>query len=173
MILLSRNGQIFDIKIIVMFSTSLGIYFHKLFIINRLNKFVFLKNLAWMLNFLVNSSHEQSTIRFSCAYCTWSQTIARALLFFCPRGLTLPGDSTGDPITDDVRLNYNEVIWTMICVVEYGENIGTLRNLFRDFQQAQIFVKQIIALSDDIYECIGPNQWYCQVKNEYVKIESS
>jgi len=61
----------------------------------------------------------------------------------------------------------------MICVVEYGENIGTLRNLFRDFQQAQIFVKRIIALSDDIYECIGPNQWYCPVKNEYVKIEKS
>jgi len=30
--------------------------------------------------------------------------------FFCPRGLTLPGDPTGDPITDDVWLNSNEVI---------------------------------------------------------------
>jgi hypothetical protein len=32
----------------------------------------------------------------------------------------------------------------MICVVEYGEHIGTLRNLF---------------------------PWYCQEKKEYVKIE--
>lgn len=61
----------------------------------------------------------------------------------------------------------------MICVVEYGEKIGTLRNLFRDLHQAEIFVKQIIALSDKNYECIGPNQWYCPAKNEYVKIENS
>ncbi len=61
----------------------------------------------------------------------------------------------------------------MVCVVEYGENIGTLRNLFRDIQQAQIFAKQIIALSNQNYECIGPNQWYCPEKKEYVKIENS
>jgi hypothetical protein len=61
----------------------------------------------------------------------------------------------------------------MVCVVEYGENIGTLRNLFRDIQQAQIFAKQIIALSNQNYECIGPNQWYCSEKKEYVKIENS
>jgi len=61
----------------------------------------------------------------------------------------------------------------MICVVEYGKEIGTLRNLFRDLQQAQIFAEQIIALSDNKYECVGPNQWYCHEKNEYVKIENS
>ncbi|MBW2436306.1 MAG: hypothetical protein JRF29_03440 [Deltaproteobacteria bacterium] len=60
----------------------------------------------------------------------------------------------------------------MICVVEYGENIGTLRNLFPDIQQALVFAQQIIALSDEEYACIGPNQWYCQKRNEYVKIES-
>ena len=60
----------------------------------------------------------------------------------------------------------------MICVVEYGENIGTLRNLFPDIQQARVFAKRIIALSDEEYTCIGPNQWYCQKRNEYVKIES-
>jgi hypothetical protein len=59
----------------------------------------------------------------------------------------------------------------MVCVVEYGENIGELRNLFRDIQQAKIFAKQIIALSHQDYECIGPNQWYCQEKKEYLKIE--
>ena len=61
----------------------------------------------------------------------------------------------------------------MICVIEYGENIGTLRNLFQDFQQAQIFAEQLIALSKDKYEAIGPNQWYCQAKKEYVKIEGN
>ena len=60
----------------------------------------------------------------------------------------------------------------MFCVVEYGENIGTLRNLFPDIQQALVFAEQIIALSDKEYESIGPHQWYCQEKNEYVKIES-
>jgi len=59
----------------------------------------------------------------------------------------------------------------MICVVEYGENIGTLRNLFPDIQQALVFAKQIIALSDEEYTCIGPNQWYCQERKEYVKVE--
>ena len=61
----------------------------------------------------------------------------------------------------------------MVCVVEYGKDIGTLRNLFRDLQQAQVFARQIIALSDNKYESVGPNQWYCQEKNEYVKIVNS
>lgn len=61
----------------------------------------------------------------------------------------------------------------MICVIEYGENIGTLRNLFQDFQQARIFAEQLIELSNDNYESIGPNQWYCQAKKEYVKIENN
>jgi hypothetical protein len=61
----------------------------------------------------------------------------------------------------------------MVCVVEYGKNIGTLRNLFQDLDQAQIFAQQIIKLSQDKYESIGPNQWYCREKNEYVKIENS
>ena len=59
----------------------------------------------------------------------------------------------------------------MFCVVEYGENIGTLRNLFPDIQQALVFAEQIIALSDKEYKSIGPHQWYCQEKKEYVKIE--
>ena len=59
----------------------------------------------------------------------------------------------------------------MICVVEYGEHIGTLRNLFPDSRQALVFAEQIIALSDAEYRCIGPHQWYCQEKKEYVKIE--
>ena len=50
----------------------------------------------------------------------------------------------------------------MICVVEYGEHIGTLRNLFPDSQQALVFAQQIIALSDGEYRCIGLHQWYCR-----------
>jgi hypothetical protein len=56
-------------------------------------------------------------------------------------------------------------------VIECGENIGTLKNLFADIQQARVFAEQIIALSGNEYKCIGPNQWYCQDKKEYVKIE--
>jgi hypothetical protein len=59
----------------------------------------------------------------------------------------------------------------MISVVEYGENIGTLRNIFSDRQQALVFAKQLMALSDEDYQCIGPNHWYCRVKKEYVIIE--
>jgi hypothetical protein len=60
----------------------------------------------------------------------------------------------------------------MICVVEYGESIGTLKNLFSTRQQALVFAKRIMALSEEQYRCIGPHQWYCSEKKEYVKIES-
>jgi len=60
----------------------------------------------------------------------------------------------------------------MICVLEYGENIGTLRNLFQDLQQAKVFAKQLIDLADDEYTCIAKNKWFCEKKNEYVEIKS-
>jgi hypothetical protein len=59
----------------------------------------------------------------------------------------------------------------MICVVEYGERIGTLRNLFPDSQQAIVFAQEIIALSGKKYRSIGPHQWYCIEEKEYLKIE--
>jgi len=59
----------------------------------------------------------------------------------------------------------------MVCVLEYGRNIGTLRNIFQDMQQAAIFAKQIIDLADDEYTCIAANKWYCENKNEYVEIK--
>jgi hypothetical protein len=59
----------------------------------------------------------------------------------------------------------------MICVLEYGENIGTLRNLFRDFQQANVFAKQIIENADEQYTCIGSNKWFCKEKKEYIEIK--
>ena len=59
----------------------------------------------------------------------------------------------------------------MVCVLEYGENIGTLRNLFQDLQQATVFAKQLIDLADEEYTCIAKNKWFCKKKNEYVEIK--
>ncbi len=59
----------------------------------------------------------------------------------------------------------------MVCVLEYGDNIGTLRNLFRDLDQATIFAKHIIDLSEAEYTCVATNKWYCAEKNEYVEIQ--
>ena len=61
----------------------------------------------------------------------------------------------------------------MVHVVEYGENIGTLRNLFRDIDLAFIFTKKIMEYSEEDYEIIGSNEWYCPAKNEYIKIEDT
>ncbi len=59
----------------------------------------------------------------------------------------------------------------MVCVDEYGENIGTLRNLFGDLQQAIVFARQIIELSGDEYTCIEPNKWFCENKNEFIEVK--
>ena len=59
----------------------------------------------------------------------------------------------------------------MVCVDEYGENIGTLRNLFSDLQQAIVFARQIIELSGDEYTCIGTNKWFCRNKNEFIEVK--
>jgi hypothetical protein len=59
----------------------------------------------------------------------------------------------------------------MVCVLEYGENIGTLRNLFRDEQQAVYFAKHIMELSEEEYTCIATNKWYCSEKDEYVEVQ--
>jgi len=59
----------------------------------------------------------------------------------------------------------------MVCVLEYGKNIGTLRNIFQDMQQAAVFAKKLIEFADDEYTCIAANKWYCEKKNEYVEIK--
>ena len=59
----------------------------------------------------------------------------------------------------------------MVYVVEHGENIGTLRNIFADFQQALVFAEKLISISNEKYTCVAPHKWYCQKKNEYVEIE--
>ena len=60
----------------------------------------------------------------------------------------------------------------MVCVLEYGENIGTLRNIFQDIQQAIVFAEQIIELANEEYTCVGLNKWFCEEKNEYVEIKN-
>ncbi len=60
----------------------------------------------------------------------------------------------------------------MVCVLEYGENIGTLRNIFQDLQQATIFAKWLIELAEEEYTCIAQNKWFCEKKNEYVEIKN-
>ena len=59
----------------------------------------------------------------------------------------------------------------MVSVLEYGENIGTLHNLFLDRQQATIFAKRIIDFADEEYTRIATNKWYCEKKNEFVEIK--
>ena len=59
----------------------------------------------------------------------------------------------------------------MVCVLEYGKNIGTLRNIFQDMQQAATFAQQILEFTDDEYTCVAANKWYCEKKNEYVEIK--
>jgi len=59
----------------------------------------------------------------------------------------------------------------MVWVLEYGENIGTLRNIFHDQQQASNFARQLIDLADEEYACIATNKWFCEKKNEYVEIK--
>jgi hypothetical protein len=60
----------------------------------------------------------------------------------------------------------------MVCVDEYGDNIGTLRNLFCNLQQAIVFAKKIIEMADEEYTCVGTNKWFCEKKNEFVEIRS-
>ncbi len=58
----------------------------------------------------------------------------------------------------------------MVCVLEYGDDIGTLRNIFHDLHQARVFANQLIDLADEDYTCVAKNKWYCKKKNEYVEI---
>ena len=60
----------------------------------------------------------------------------------------------------------------MVCVVEYGDNIGTLRNIFTDINQAVNFAQKLISCSDETYTPVGKNKWYCQAKNEFVEIQT-
>ena len=55
----------------------------------------------------------------------------------------------------------------MVCVDEYREFIGTLRNLFCELKQALVFAKQITELADKEYTCVGTHKWFCEKKRVY------
>ena len=59
----------------------------------------------------------------------------------------------------------------MVSVVEYGDNIGTLKNFFTDLPQAVCFARRLMDLTDNKYKSVGSYKWYCAEKNEYIKIE--
>ena len=58
----------------------------------------------------------------------------------------------------------------MFWVMEYGAEIGTLKNLFREEGQAVFFVHRVIKESSSVYRQIKPYHWYCKEKNEHIKI---
>ena len=60
----------------------------------------------------------------------------------------------------------------MVCVLEYGEHIGTLQNIFHDMQQARVFARQLIDAAEEEYTCIAKNKWFCAQKKEYVEIKN-
>ena len=132
-------------------------------------------NLAWMLNCIVVNSdawilHRVTNCRHAlCGPGYLPGPGARLLLL-------LPGS--------DPPRRHHQLIWKMnrhefevrsgsdmVCVLEYGDNIGTLRNLFRDEAQAIFFAKHIMDLSEEEYTCIATNKWYCSRKNEYIEIQ--
>jgi hypothetical protein len=54
--------------------------------------------------------------------------------------------------------------------MEYGENIGTVKTLFRDVKNALGFAKRIMQWSGHVYQSIDKYQWYCSETREFVKI---
>ena len=61
----------------------------------------------------------------------------------------------------------------MFWVMEYGDNIGTVKNLFKDMKKARSFAKRIMSRSGHNYQPTGQHEWYCVATKEYVKIEKS
>ena len=58
----------------------------------------------------------------------------------------------------------------MYCVMEYGENIGTVKTLFKDIKNALGFAKKIMQSSSHVYRSIDKYEWYCSETEEFVKI---
>ena len=61
----------------------------------------------------------------------------------------------------------------MYWVTEYGENIGTIRNLFRDKDQALRFAQKIMDASNQGYRQISSTEWCCPDGNEFLKVENA
>ena len=108
----------------------------------------------------------------SCAECFGELIKSGALLLSLPPGPDPPRRPNQiQSIINHYEFFKIEVTQVMVCVLEYGQNIGTLRNIFREMHQAENFAKQIIDFADDEYICIAENKWYCEKKNEYVEIK--
>jgi hypothetical protein len=61
----------------------------------------------------------------------------------------------------------------MFWVMEYGEHIGTVKNLFKDLKKARNFAKRIMNRSGRNYRVTGRYEWYCAATQEYIKIEKN
>ena len=64
-----------------------------------------------------------------------------------------------------------KVIVSMYCVTEYGEKIGTLKNLFREKKQACDFAQRLMGFSGQKYRRIGEDKWYCIEKKEFIRVQ--
>ena len=61
----------------------------------------------------------------------------------------------------------------MFWVMEYGDNIGTVKNLFIDMKKALSFARLIMQCSGRDYQATGQHEWYCVATKEYIKIEKT
>jgi hypothetical protein len=57
--------------------------------------------------------------------------------------------------------------------MEYGDNIGTVKNLFTDLKKALIYARQIMQCSGRDYQATGRHEWYCVATQEYIKVEKT
>ena len=61
----------------------------------------------------------------------------------------------------------------MFCVMEYGKNIGTIKTLFLDMNQAVGFANKIMSYSGRFYRTIGNYKWYCIETREFIAIKKA
>jgi hypothetical protein len=61
----------------------------------------------------------------------------------------------------------------MFWVMEYGDNIGTVKNLFTDMKKALDFARLIMQCSERDYQATGQHEWYCVATKEYIKVEKT
>jgi hypothetical protein len=61
----------------------------------------------------------------------------------------------------------------LFWVMEYGENIGTVKNLFTDMRKALGFARRIMQCSGRDYQATGRHEWYCVATQEYIKVEKT
>jgi hypothetical protein len=60
----------------------------------------------------------------------------------------------------------------MICVVEHGQDIGSIKNYFIDIDKAKRFANYLVTVAHCKYEKISETQWICLEKDEAIEIET-